>query len=279
MFNLLTLVSVAFSIFNPTVKLNSGKQLSLVGSGPPVVFSSGLFGTMPRELYGEFISNLKKNVTILSINNVEPISKKDITDIADSIGVDSVSYISHSSFNPEVLESDRINKAILIDPICLPKLNIDGINSVDITAVDINVDYPIKIFKAEKLYTAETSLPIWQNPTINGVVVDEIISGVGHPDILDDLWADVAKKLGLWKTAEGEVVAFKDWKFKKSMNNIKNMRKQYRDYISQKCLNFINTNINDVEVTTFTDHKELEVELSKKDVPYSSQLDEDISSN
>ena len=76
MLNLLTLVSVAFSIFNPSVKLNSGKQLSLVGSGPPVVFSSGLFGTMPRELYGEFISNLKKNVTILSINNVEPISKR-----------------------------------------------------------------------------------------------------------------------------------------------------------------------------------------------------------
>ena len=35
------------------------------------------------------------------------LSKKDIDDIAETLNVDSVSYISHSSFNPEVLESKK----------------------------------------------------------------------------------------------------------------------------------------------------------------------------
>ena len=141
MFSIINLVFLGFQLFNPTVQLNSGKKVSLVGEGPPVIFSSGLFGTMPRILYNDFINNLKKNVTIVSLNNFSPLSKNDINDIVNKLNVDSVSYISHSSFQSNILESDTINKAILIDPICLPTVDIGNLNSVDVNKVNINVKF------------------------------------------------------------------------------------------------------------------------------------------
>ena len=47
--------------------------------------------------------------------------ENDLEDICDSIGVNKIGYISHSSF-PEILNSKRINKAVLIDPINIPGL-------------------------------------------------------------------------------------------------------------------------------------------------------------
>lgn len=257
MFSILNLAMLSFQLFNPSIRLNSGKQLTLVGEGPPVVFSSGLFNTMPRSLYNNFIDNLKKNVTIVSINDFSPLSKNDIYDIATSLNVDSVSYISHSSFNPEVLESDKINKAMLIDPICLPQLNFGALNSLDVDRPQIDVKFPVMIFKAEKLYEGlSKGLPKWQDPTINGLVCTETINNVGHPDILDDVWADVAKNLGFWETAQGDVVDFKEWKFVKS-NNIKSIRKDYRNYVAQKCLDFIHTAVQNLNIVE-TEVKELE---------------------
>ena len=257
MFSILNLAMLSFQLFNPSIRLNSGKQITLVGEGPPVVFSSGLFNTMPRSLHNNFIDNLKKNVTIVSINDFSPLTKNDIYDIATSLNVDSVSYISHSSFKPEVLESDKINKAMLIDPICIPQLNFGALNSVDVDRPQIDVKFPVMIFKAEKLYEGlSKGLPKWQDPEINGVVSTEIINNVGHPDILDDVWADVAKNLGFWETAQGDIVNFKEWKFVKT-NNIKSIRKEYRNYVAQKCLDFIYNSVQNLKIVD-TNVKELE---------------------
>ena len=50
MFSIVNFIVLGFQLFNPSIKLSSGKDLSLVGTGPPVIFSSGLFNTMPRFL-------------------------------------------------------------------------------------------------------------------------------------------------------------------------------------------------------------------------------------
>ena len=244
MLSIVNLAILSFQLFNPTVKLSSGKQVSLVGTGPPVIFSSGLFSTMPRALYNDFVANLKKNVTIVSVDNFSPLSKRDINDIVDTLNVNSVSYISHSSFQPDILESDKINKAVLVDPICLPKVDVGNLNSVDVNAVNIDVKFPVMIFKAEKLYEGDKTLPEWQDPQINGIVCTETIDNVGHPDLLDDTWADIAKNLGFWNTAQGEKVDFKDWKFIKN-SNLKQIRKKYRDYVADKALDFINKDNSD----------------------------------
>lgn len=259
MLSIISLAFFSFQLFNPTVKLSSGKQVSLVGTGPPVIFSSGLFSTMPRSLYNDFINNLKKNVTIVSLNNFNPLSKRDINDIVDSLNVNSISYISHSSFQPDILESDKINKAVLVDPICLPKINVGSLNSVDLNAVNIDVKFPVMIFKAAKLYEGDKTLPEWQDPSIKGIVCSEVVDNVGHPDLLDDTWADIAKNLGFWNTADGEKVDFKDWKFIKN-SNIKEIRKKYRDYLADKTLAFINNDNIQIPINPEVLTKNLEME-------------------
>lgn len=239
MFSILNLVILGFQLFNPSIRLNSGKQLSLVGTGPPVIFSSGLFNTMPRFLYNDLVNKLKHNVTVVTITDFSPLTKSDVNDIANSLNVNQVSYISHSSFNPEVLESDKINKAILVDPICLPQVNVGTFSQIDVDRVNIDVKFPVMIFKAEKLYEGVKTLPEWQDPEINGIVYSETVENVGHPDLLDDAWAEVAKTLGFWDTAHGDKMDFKDWKFIKN-NNVKEIRKNYRDYVAEKTLDFIN---------------------------------------
>ena len=69
-------------------------------------------------------------MTIVTIDGIEPITKKDIEDVNNTLRVDTISYLSHSSFNPEVLETNVINSAILLDPICLSKVNFNGIEKL-----------------------------------------------------------------------------------------------------------------------------------------------------
>ena len=221
------------SFFNPSIKLSSGKTATLCGNGPPVLFSSGLFGTMPSFAYNNYLSLLKKNFTIVTIDGFSPIIKDDIYDVTNSLLVDSIAYISHSSFNPDVLECSKINKAILFDPICIPKIGITGLEQHIIT-----VDYPILTIKAEKLYNTNVPLPEWQNPILDGNVTEIIYENVGHPDILDDSWANFAKKYGFWDSIEGETIEFKKWNINKK-NTISNLRKKYRRFISEKTSEFI----------------------------------------
>ena len=63
-------VGIVSAFFAPSIKTSSGQKLSVVGQGPPFLFSTGLFGTMPSAFYSEFISYLKKNITIVSIDGL-----------------------------------------------------------------------------------------------------------------------------------------------------------------------------------------------------------------
>ena len=45
---------------------------------------------------------------------------------------------------------------------------------------------------------------------------------------------------------------FKDWKFIKN-NNIKEIRKKYRDYVAEKTLDFINNDYSSIVVTEIVD--------------------------
>ena len=46
------------AFFNPSIKLSNGKTATLNGQGPPVLFSTGLFGTMPKQFYNQLIKKL-----------------------------------------------------------------------------------------------------------------------------------------------------------------------------------------------------------------------------
>lgn len=238
---IVSLASVS-AFFTPSVKLSNGRTATLNGRGPPVLFSTGLFGTMPQQFYNELIKSLKHNVTIVTFDGVMPIMPKDITDLADSLKVDTITYAGHSSFNPDLLETDRINNALLIDPIVIPYFDVNGILSGGLNNIDgrtITLDYPVVVIKSEKLYQSKLDLPTWQELQINGNVKNEIYDGVGHPDLLDDTWANIAKNTNLWGSAQGETMNFKEWKYD-NKNTVPSIRKEYRQYVSNKILDLVN---------------------------------------
>lgn len=226
-------IGIVSAFFTPSVKTSSGQKIKIVGQGPPFLFSTGLFGTMPSAFYGEFINCLKKNITIVSIDDFNPINENTIYEVCNALNVDKIGYIGHSSFFPEVLDNDFIEKAILLDPINLPWLNFDGFtNSV------INLDYPLYIIKSGKLYSGSKTLPEWQDPEFKNDVQTLVYNDVGHPDILDNTWANIAKSIGLWEMAEGEKMNYTNWKFNVK-TEIPKIRKTYRKNIAHKISEFI----------------------------------------
>ena len=190
--------------------------------GPNLLFSTGLFGTMPDYLYGDLLKELQKNMTILTING--PIFSKDVVDLTNLLKVDDISYLAHSSFDYDILECGVIKNAVLVDPICIPKITMNPFLKVEMASVAL--DYPCSVIKSEKLYKSSLDLPSWQELDIDGDVTYEMYCDVGHPDILDDFWANLAKITNLWGTA--------DWNFGTAENAFQ-IRKEYRSYIVQMC--------------------------------------------
>lgn len=230
---LLLTFNVNASFFNPTIKTSSNKKLNIVGQGPPFLFSTGLFGIMPSMFYGDFVNLIKKNISVITIDGFNPITEDTIDEVCEALRVDKIGYLGHSSFFPEVLNNKNIENAILIDPINLPWINFEGLsNSI------INIKYPILVIRAGKLYNGSKTLPHWQDPDFRCAIEDITYADVGHPDILDNTWANIAKKIGLWEMAETEKMDFKNWKFKVN-SEIPKKRKNYRKFLALKIGEFL----------------------------------------
>jgi len=237
------------AFFNPNIKLSSGKTATIYGNGPPVLFSTGLYGTIPPFIYSNIINKLKKKLTIITINSIQPLTPFDVIDLTDTINVDSVSFLSHSSFNPKILELDKINNALLVDPIIVPSLNFTTIfnnygfnyfnSNNNNNNNNIKIDYPMIIIKSEKLYKSKLDLPSWQELNVNGDLENIIYDDVGHPDILDDTWAELAKNTNFWGTATGKTMKFKEWKYN-NLNTLPKIREEYRQFVTETLINLIN---------------------------------------
>lgn len=226
-------IGLTHAFFTPTIRTSSGQKLKIVGQGPPYLFSPGLFGIMPSTFYSEFINHLKKNITIVSIDDLNPIYENTIDEVCNALNVDKIGYIGHSSFFPEVLDNPNIEKAVLMDPINLPWVSFDGFsNSI------INLDYPVYIIKSGKLYSGSKTLPEWQDPDFKSDVQTLVYDDVGHPDILDNTWANIASTIGIWEMAEGEKMNYSNWKFNVK-TEIPKIRKTYRKAIAEKISEFI----------------------------------------
>lgn len=219
---LYTLSLTAF--FNPTIKIQTSifdsKTAVLHGNGPPVLFSTGLFSKATWRMYSNLINQLKNNVTIITLPDID---KYDIDRVADAIAVDKIGLMAHSSLNPEILSSSRLQGAVLIDPIKLPLIP------------DVTANSPVSIIKAGLLYQ---TLPEFNQINIHGAT-EYTYENVGHTDLLDDSWANIATSTGFWKTTFPEYGSFDAWqKISKEQNDILSKRQQYRRFLSEHIINF-----------------------------------------
>ncbi len=235
------ILNLIFSFLLPSIKLNSGKKIYIKGNGPPMLFSTGLFGTMPNFLYSNIQNKLSKNISLILTEDYKPLQLKDINEIVNILEVDYISLFAHSSIDATLLTSDKINKAILCDPITIPDINLKGFNNKK-----IKTDSELLIIQAEKLYNSDRQLPNFQTPKFpkNKIISEIIYKNVGHPDILNNIWADFASNTKLWRsiTPIKNITEFSKWKYKNNKNyknTIISEREKYKNYITNKTINFI----------------------------------------
>lgn len=221
------LLASAFLNSPPTVSVGS-QRVSLHGSGPPVVFSSGLFGLMPRRLYTKLFRQLEADVTLVVLDTAAPVTLEAVEGIAAALGVEQVGFMSHSSFDGRILESPRVRSAVLCDPVTVPTVGLGlqlGRRAVENGALDTLV------VKAEHAYagTGGTPIPEYLLPDVHGST-EVTFPGVGHADVLDDLWADVAvRSFPFMSGARAPMTPYLDWRFhREDPGRIREVRAEYR---------------------------------------------------
>lgn len=268
---MLTLLTSTLCLFEPTVRLPNGHSVTLYGSGPPVVFSSGLFGTMPRRLYTKLFRKMTPNVTLAVLNDVAPVTVQTVEDIAESLSVDKVSFFSHSSFDASILNSPVLHSAVLCDPVVLPtweklpemvSLLLPALPSFSPsskgsssetgrtgqtgtaqtgqtgqtgTAQTAQTPSRVLILKADLAYeSAETAIPDFLGPEVwSSRCVVHTFPGVGHADLLDDPWAEMGKQIPWVSGASAPKVPFVDWKFPSSRSSVRQTRETYRTQLAR----------------------------------------------
>jgi hypothetical protein len=179
-------------------------------SKPPIIFSSGLFSSIPDAFYANVLNDIRENYTVVKA----PIacSRRTYDEMCDTLGEDKVPLVAHSSLNLDVLKSHRIKSAFLIDPASAPTLSVSGIEQ---PAMECR--FPVKVVQS-RLYAS--FVPSALQPRFNLAVCEEF-EGAGHSDVLDTPWAAAGEFLGIPSEAM--------------------MRVAYRDFIKQSIRDWLQT--------------------------------------
>ena len=232
MANLLLLLTT-FSFFGPpTVNLGKGMKATLYGSGPPVVFSSGLYGSMPKFLYNDLFRKMGKNVTLVKLDRPF-VNAEGLEEVVTALGVDKVGFMAHSSFDANVLTSSFLKSAVLCDPIVFPSFS-----QFSVASPAVDIECPVLNLRAERSYNVVDSPPI--PDFLAPVPVDDsqwqsiTLQGVGHADILDDAWADMGSRFFPWLNGPlPPSRPFESWSLSNSKEaDIKKIRDDYRSQVA-----------------------------------------------
>ena len=229
-------IIISIGFFNPTVRLESGRNVKVFGKGPPIVFATGLYGTVPYNFYNTVINECKKELSMIVFDDLSPIMKKDVEDAADAIGAQKVGFLSHSSLDLDILSSDRIEKAVLHDPITIPQLSLIGLETNE-----IDTDVDVTVINAQNFLQGKVPIPSFNIPIINGNCNYITDMDVGHSDLLDPFWGKVASRFPIWNTniRRSSFSDYKDWKFNNQNNDYlnkyhKDVTKRIKEIFSRK---------------------------------------------
>ena len=151
----------------------------------PVVFSSGLYGTIPKFAYNNLFQNLK-NVSV--VNSEFPLNKRNFEALCDIYEQDKMPIISHSSLDTDILNSHRLQKALLFDPATLPEISKSGL-----IQKTVHPRAPVNIVLT-KFYASFVKTPF--QPNVENAHTIQLDYG-GHSDLLDGMWPLLAEKMGI----------------------------------------------------------------------------------
>ena len=169
------------------IKLNSGKVHKMKGSGPPVIFSTGFYGSMPSLLYDTLLNEVAKDFTVIYPRTAEILTKDVFEDISEAINVDKVGFISHSALDYNILKSDRLHSAILIDPVTVPEFYFS-----EELLTDRTIETDVDILQIKTDLSQDTKIkfiPDGFNLNVKNKYIKHYPDS-GHCDLMNDMWAE-----------------------------------------------------------------------------------------
>lgn len=218
-----------------SVQLKSSKKMvDIYGKGAPVVFCSGLFGTMPHQMYSNFLSNIRSNMSVCIVRGAAPLTAPILEDIADTISVSKVGLISHSALDLSLLESERMLRAVLFDPISFP--TVSPLSLLKPARAHVSPACETLLCYAGQTFNAAPAVPNMFRPQFWGDNVIEVHDSTsGHVDILDDRWANFATGIGLFAAARAQPLEFSDW----TPRDTRTTRAEYRNVLAERAAAFV----------------------------------------
>lgn len=236
---LCVLFSVGVFLDASSVRLRDGQRATVKGKGSPVLFSPGLFGTMPSFMYGALLREMRNHVSVVTLDGVSPVTRDKFDAVADALRVDTLGFLSHSSFDVNVLRSPHLHRAVLADPIVFPTLGGVFPNPVW-TSPSVDLSCDVLTFHSELAYErGDPPIPSFLEP----VPIDPArwtnvtMHGVGHVDLLDDVWSDLGVRLvPFFAGPVPERRAFEEWSMPSSTRNVKRLRQEYRTAFAQQAV-------------------------------------------
>lgn len=153
------------------------------GRGPPLLFSTGLAGTMPRYLYKDVITRLEKDFTVFTCPEA-----RSMDELADAIGARTVALVTHSSFRPELLLSNRVERAVLCDPAMVPDAE-ESVRRGRLSPQAVRVPCPTLVIRTESAYESGFIPSAFDARLLADDLRTVTIGDAGHADLLDDRWA------------------------------------------------------------------------------------------
>lgn len=205
-------------------------SIDIAGKGPPVLFQTGMYNTFPRFFYGRFLKEMQKSTSIITTR--EDLNDPDMIDrIADSVGANSIGLVTHSGMNPSLLESGRIERSVLLDPLSIPDLTFfEGMQSSNAIALS-----PTRIIRSGWTLNA---IPETFRLSVDGA--QELSHDAGPVDILDNMYGGIANNMGLRyiRQPNPETRSFAEWAAAPTTKTTQT-RNEYRNDIVNQCLDFL----------------------------------------
>ena len=229
--------------FPPTVTLQrTGQHVSLFGKGRPVVFSSGLFGTMPRRIYSALFRHLAANLTLVVLNEPAPVTLETVEDIANTLAVDQLGFFSHSSIDVDILQSARIRSAVLCDPVTFPRISVGDDLGAGFGLVPPTVakEMPFLVLRAARAYDGDgaPAIPEFLCPRLPpDWTREQTFADVGHADLLDDTWADFGSRAIPWmRGVVARTMPYTEWEYRGSGVDARDVRRDYRARVAAEAV-------------------------------------------
>lgn len=234
----LILAAGASSLFNArTVSTRAGDVRVVGNRGPPVVFQTGLFGTIPRFMYREFTDALEERLTLVHPQR-SVLGGEELEQIADAIGVEKVGLISHSSVAPSLITSPRVERSVLLDPVIFPA----GFNPFGdgLLARRVRGSAPTRILRAGR----STNRFIPESFEVDVAEAEVVVfDEAGHSDVLNDMYADAGSRMGIVGLAERglELAPFWEWSLGPKRADVRSRRRDYRAALVEAAVSFFVT--------------------------------------